>query len=416
MTQNDLELLNIKPDTENLIATIQDAFNNNPFKISLMTKLGKVGEVLTGQASVNGNTGLSEDMPTLVNELGESEGLIRDGKLTEIPGGMHIENLKKGDVILNTRQMEELKKSGKASGKGKIVGGENSLTALAGGTKLTAFASRQGRDALYDSNGIKITGLESFDLFQTKLDRNTSAINKLADSLNEYQTLYQRNNILTREQNKILEQADIYQRQADMYNKMAKDSIGYSWYDENNEKQNANLLDQLKNYGFASLEDLVAGSNRLFQIDATTKESQAFVNAANNYIQLTTQAQNASDAIFDLNKQLADIASSEISAPFEKMEQNLKKLNRQMEVFSKFSETAGKGEATARALNKILGDVFGEEARNMFDSSGKSYEILNREIEKNIEYTKEQINQEKNAAEQSLDKIKEYESANNTNY
>jgi len=200
-----LELLNIKPDTENLIATIQDAFNNNPFKISLMTKLGKVGEVLTGQASVNGNTGLSEDMPTLVNELGKSEGLIRDGKLTEIPGGMHIENLKKGDVVLNTRQMEELKKSGRASGKGKIVGGENSLTALANGNKLTAFTSRQGRDALYDSNGIKITGLESFDLFQTKLDRNTNAVNKLADSLNDYQTLYQRNNILTREQNKILE-------------------------------------------------------------------------------------------------------------------------------------------------------------------------------------------------------------------
>jgi len=181
MTQNDLELLNIKPDTENLIATIQDAFNNNPFKISLMTKLGKVGEVLTGQASVNGNTGLSEDMPTLVNELGKSEGLIRDGKLTEIPGGMHIENLKKGDVVLNTRQMEELKKSGRASGKGKIVGGENSLTALANGNlntfairkgnlgngnkNINVFGSRQGRDVLYDATGNKITGLESFDLF-----------------------------------------------------------------------------------------------------------------------------------------------------------------------------------------------------------------------------------------------------------
>jgi len=101
---------------------------------------------------------------------------------------------------------------------------------------------------------------------------------------------------------------------------MARDSIEYTWSDENQDRQSANLRDQLENYGFASLEDLISGSNRLFQIDATTKESQAFVNAANNYIQLMTQAQNASDAIFDLNKQLADIASSEISAPFEKME------------------------------------------------------------------------------------------------
>ena len=50
------------------------------------------------------------------------------------------------------------------NGKGKIVGGENSLTALASGN-LNKFLSRQGRDVLYDATGNKITGLESFDLF-----------------------------------------------------------------------------------------------------------------------------------------------------------------------------------------------------------------------------------------------------------
>jgi len=55
----------------------------------------------------------------------------------------------------------------------------------------------------------------------------------LADSLNEYQTLYQRNNILTREQNKILEQADNYRKQATDYSERARNAIDYQWIDEN---------------------------------------------------------------------------------------------------------------------------------------------------------------------------------------
>ena len=49
------------------------------------------------------NGKLTKDEDALVNELPGHEGIIRNGQLREIPGGMHVEHLKKGDVILNTR-------------------------------------------------------------------------------------------------------------------------------------------------------------------------------------------------------------------------------------------------------------------------------------------------------------------------
>ena len=47
-----------------------------------------------------GKVALSKDERALVNELGQ-ESIIRDGVWSLLPGKMHVENLKKGDIILN---------------------------------------------------------------------------------------------------------------------------------------------------------------------------------------------------------------------------------------------------------------------------------------------------------------------------
>jgi len=76
------------------------------------------------------NVSLQEDETALVNEVG-AEGLIRNGVFSILPGGMHVENLKKGDVILSHSQVKALMSTGRASGKGHLVGGAR---ALASGT------------------------------------------------------------------------------------------------------------------------------------------------------------------------------------------------------------------------------------------------------------------------------------------
>lgn len=69
-------------------------------------------------AYANGKVSLPQDEKALVNEMG-TESLIRDGEWMLIPGGMHFENLKKGDIILNATQTADLLRTGRASGHGK---------------------------------------------------------------------------------------------------------------------------------------------------------------------------------------------------------------------------------------------------------------------------------------------------------
>lgn len=68
-------------------------------------------------AYAGGNIALPEDEMALVNELG-TESVIRNGQWMLLPGGMHTEALKKGDIILSASQTKALLTSGKALGHG----------------------------------------------------------------------------------------------------------------------------------------------------------------------------------------------------------------------------------------------------------------------------------------------------------
>lgn len=65
-------------------------------------------------AHASGKVSLEKDETALVNELG-TESIIRDGVWKLIPGKMHTENLKKGDIILNAKQTEDLLRHGKTN-------------------------------------------------------------------------------------------------------------------------------------------------------------------------------------------------------------------------------------------------------------------------------------------------------------
>lgn len=65
-------------------------------------------------AYANGKVALSKDEQALVNELG-TESIIRDGIWSLIPGQMHMQNLKKGDIVLNAKQTKDLLNHGKTN-------------------------------------------------------------------------------------------------------------------------------------------------------------------------------------------------------------------------------------------------------------------------------------------------------------
>lgn len=70
-------------------------------------------------AHVNGNVAIQKDEKALVNELPKPESIVRGDIWSIIPGGAHVEQLKKGDIIFNGEQTEQLLKHGRIAGHGK---------------------------------------------------------------------------------------------------------------------------------------------------------------------------------------------------------------------------------------------------------------------------------------------------------
>lgn len=100
-------------------------------------------------AHAGGNVSLPKDEKALVNELPKPESIVRDGVWSLIPGGAHIEQLKKGDIIFNGEQTEQLLKYGSILGHGKAyadgsIGNVRDLVR----TPLSAYAGGFGGGVL----------------------------------------------------------------------------------------------------------------------------------------------------------------------------------------------------------------------------------------------------------------------------
>lgn len=130
-------------------------------------------------SSVSGRGAVTKDQKSLVNELG-NEMLIRDGVLHEITGGAQEIQLKKGDIILNHKQTEELKKYDRVTsggGHGELIGSFASGTVSSSGVsildndirdmwsseefkKLLAYVEklRDGQSILIDQNNTVLKG------------------------------------------------------------------------------------------------------------------------------------------------------------------------------------------------------------------------------------------------------------------
>ena len=90
-------------------------FNYTPQMLGDNIQIHTIGCEASMSDAYNFACTLPKDEKALVNELG-TESIIRDGVWSLIPGKMHLENLKKDDIILNAKQTEELLKYGYING------------------------------------------------------------------------------------------------------------------------------------------------------------------------------------------------------------------------------------------------------------------------------------------------------------
>lgn len=127
-------------------------------------------------AHAKGEVALKHDEQALVNEVGingHSESIVRDGVWSLIPGGAHMENLKKGDIIFSAQQTEDLLKRGATHGHTRAY----AQGTASGVTLAPAYAD--GTSELDDT--IKKVSTQAKDWIETALDRLERIVEKYQD-------------------------------------------------------------------------------------------------------------------------------------------------------------------------------------------------------------------------------------------
>ena len=127
-------------------------------------------------AHAKGDVALNQDEKALVNEEyinGHSESIVRDGVWSLIPGGAHMENLKKGDIIFSAQQTEDLLKHGATHGHARAY----AQGTASGVTLAPAYAD--GTSELDDT--IKKVSTQAKDWIETALDRLERIVEKYQD-------------------------------------------------------------------------------------------------------------------------------------------------------------------------------------------------------------------------------------------
>lgn len=137
------------------------------------------------------NVSIPKDETALVNEVG-TEALLRNGILYEIPGGAHTVPLKKGDVIFNNKQLDQLKQHGYVTsngGHGKLVGGgfaDGTMHGYFGGSsgRIGGYSGFTGTSSSKSSSKSKSSSASSSSVASaTKaVSKNTNAVSKNTSS------------------------------------------------------------------------------------------------------------------------------------------------------------------------------------------------------------------------------------------
>lgn len=138
------------------------------------------------------NVAIKQDQQALVNEVGingHAESIVRDGVWSLIPGGAHIENLKKGDIIFSATQTDALLKHGAIQGHARAYAsgtvtspGVMKVYAAAGNTPGFHF---QGGAATVKPAGSGNSGNSGNSGLQHAIEDNTDAVSNNSDDTSD---------------------------------------------------------------------------------------------------------------------------------------------------------------------------------------------------------------------------------------
>lgn len=302
-------------------------------------------------AHADGNVALQSNEKALVNELPDGpESIVRDGKWMVIPGGAHFENLKKGDIIFNSKQTSELINSG------RVMSGGGHARALAGGTVhsgMSAFldgSPKGGGNSFGLNKGNQSSSSNSTitDKNITSVKKNTDTVNdntekvkksskvwswvadriewwgdqvkKISDKITDYIDKVTKQSLLKQQMSKMNYQIKSNEKGAKTYMKKANSvAADYTYYNSNGEEIHTTVSDIYKKL-------VQKGAYRIEDMDTSTDGGKALAEAIEQYQSWYNKAQDCKQAIVDLKNEQLELFEQWANMPTEKAEQKLERL------------------------------------------------------------------------------------------
>ena len=353
-----------KPHSVNVTANVTTNVKNNSggtgggFASGTMLRVahasGTAYNVLNySPAHADGNVALQSNEKALVNELPDGpESIVRDGKWMVIPGGAHFENLKRGDIIFNSKQTSELINSG------RVMSGGGHARALAGGTVhsgMSAFldgspkgggnsfglnkgnTSSSSNSATTDKNTNSVKkntdtvndntekvkkSTKVYDWVEIRIKHWSDQVQKIADKITDYIKKSLKTSLLKQQIRKMNYEIGSNQKGAKTYMKKANSIANeYTYYNSDGEEIKTNVP---KKY-----QKLVQkGAYRIEDMDTSTDQGKALAEAIDQYKTYYDKAQDCKQAVVDLKKEQMELFEQWANMPTETAEQAMERLQK----------------------------------------------------------------------------------------
>lgn len=335
--------------------TIKPAADGTMLSMSHARALAQ-GSLSDFPAYGDGRVTIPEDQKALVNEQiinGHSESIVRNGIWSMIPGGAHIANLKKGDMIFSAAQTEALLKYGAIPGHARAYaqGSLSDLSPLANafstgfsgtgrnpwnklnssssgssssGSSSSGGSSSGGSTAAYRANTNSVNANTSatdsntksakeskstIDFMKIKLDRLANTFEYAANQITDYVSSAFKTAVLKKQMKIIDKQLTANQEAYDTYMKKAN-SVGLS-----------EEYKKLVKNGALKIEDIDTSTDSGKKLSENIKDFQSYYESA-------IECKNT---IQELNNNLLELYDTLANMPIEKAEKAIDKLKSKYE-------------------------------------------------------------------------------------
>lgn len=317
----------------------------------------------------DGRVSLPNDQKALVNEEyinGHSESIVRDGVWSLIPGGAHMENLKKGDIIFSASQTEDLLKRGATPGHARAYAqgslsdlsplsnafgsgfsgtgrnpwaGKNTSSSSSGGSSSSqqsyndnSGAVSNNTSATEDNTKSAKDSTEAFDWVKTKLDKFAKSVERISNQITDYISSTFKTVLLKRQVKAVEKQ-------------LKANEQGYTAYMD--KANSIDISDDYKNKvinGTFSIEEIDTSSDSGKQLAKDIKSFQTYYNSA----------QNCKDTVQELNNKLLELYETIVNMPTEKAEKKIDRLKTKLESLNAVSDTVSLGGSAIAAMQNQI--------------------------------------------------------------